>query len=204
MLYRNPLISENDKLQNGVIKLHCPCSQVLSYTVFSLITFFMSWRTTMILISSSHTGYKSRGTWKRHCQQYYPCLDCRFSCSPNLATAGERLSTHSPYTQQGNDKRERWIIKANPWWNLPCLENPAGQRALASPSDAPKVQQPKAETFQDFLQKSGCFQERRRAGNEPFPNYKSEDRKMALSKQEVRKQTCNSIKKWGILGNFLI
>lgn len=45
-----------------------------------------------------------------------------------------------------------------------------------------------------FLQKTRCFQERNGAGNEPFPNYRSEDRKMALSKQEVRKQTCNSTK----------
>lgn len=72
MLYRKPLISENDKLQNWVIKLHYPSSQVLSSIVFSLITFFRSCQTVTILISSSHTGYKSCGLWKRHSQQHYP------------------------------------------------------------------------------------------------------------------------------------
>lgn len=100
MLYRNPLTSENDKMQNQVIKLHCQSSQILSSIVFSLITFFRSWQTAMILIFSSHIGHKSCGLWKRHCQQQFPCLDCRFSCSLNLAAPGERLSIPSPYTQQ--------------------------------------------------------------------------------------------------------
>lgn len=161
MLYRNPLTSENDKMQNRVIKLHGPSSQILSSIVFSLITFFRSCQIAMILIFSSHTGHKSCGLWKRHCQQQFPCLDCRFSCSPNLAAPGERLSLYTVpiHSKEWKEQSKEGKAQANPWWNLPCLENSAGQKALASPTDAPQAQQPKAETerFQDFLQKTGTY-----------------------------------------------
>lgn len=138
-------------MQNQVIKLHCQSSQILSSIVFSLITFFRSWQTAMILIFSSHTGHKSCGLWKRHCQQQFPCLDCRFSCSLNLAAPGERtehsqsLYTASSGRSKARRKRHRQILgETFPAWKT--LQD----RKLW-------LQQPKPETerFQDFLQKTG-------------------------------------------------
>lgn len=109
MLNRKPLISENDKLQNWVIKLHCPSSQVLPSIVFSLITFFRSCQTAMILISSSHTGCRSCGLWTGHCQQHYPCLDCGFSCSPKLAAPGESWAFPVPiYIKAQEEKVDKY------------------------------------------------------------------------------------------------